>query len=385
MRLRTLLRIILLTLLTLFVIASVTFATARIRRHTLRRGAELLLRDMLTINLRETTFQDVQPLFRRWRRWGKFDDSCTALHCAFTISLSKIDTPLNQFLYLHPRVFGSASFIGEPPTAINARVIVLNGRVWGETISFGMEIRDWYDDGKLFFRIVSGEATSVARTELLRRGRNWRVHPEYAIWWPTNQQDEVRFDFTPFTNPADVHRLMALDFSCLTSGKLCTNKKDIMPPALKQVASWSSLPDPSDQNIGCEDPDPLALLQWARDARHVVVVKVGPRRPARGYKPELHLFERPLALQNVLKTARPSGEFLPSTLWMFEFPGSKASYHEGDSAILFLKDDNFDGYSLEGCSPLPATTSYLSIVNRGIAQDTRRPGLPDFAVEALSH
>jgi hypothetical protein len=360
-----------------------TVVTIHLRNRILRHRGEELLRDMQSINLRQTTLSDVQPIFHRWRPWGKYeyDGECSQFRCAFNISLSPINTPLNQFLYVHDKAFDLAARLGYHPTGLGARIIVLDGRVWGEAIFFGMETRR-YENGERYTELVSGEAISVARTELLSPGTHWDVHPEYEISWPTNRKNEIRFRFTPFADPNDVHRLMALDFSCLTRSTPCLDKKDIMPVALAQVTSWSSLPYPIIPD--CKNPDPFLLQRWARDARNVIVAKLAAEKPARGYKPEFHVNERTLILQRTLKAAKPSAGLFPASFWMFDFPEPGIRYSDGDSAIFFLKDDNFDAYSLERCSPLAASDRNLSIVTRGIAQDTRPPGLPDFATDLLS-
>lgn len=161
-----------------------TMVTVRIHQEILRHRAESLLVDMQWVRLRETSFQDIQPILRRWRRWGEYDGPCTPARCTVDIWLSRFDSPLNKFLYIHERAFDFASHLGEHPTAIHARLMVLNGIVWGEDVHFGIEIREWYPDGKPYIGLVSGEATSVSRVSLTP-GSHWRLHPDYVIWWPT--------------------------------------------------------------------------------------------------------------------------------------------------------------------------------------------------------
>ena len=97
------------SLVILVVVAGITF---RAHRYILRHRAEMLLSDMESISLRQTTFRDVQPIMLRWRRWGKSDGPCSETHCTFEIRLSDLDTPLNRFLYEHsacPERSGRAS------------------------------------------------------------------------------------------------------------------------------------------------------------------------------------------------------------------------------------------------------------------------------------
>ena len=46
---------------------------------------------------------------------------------------------------------------------------------------------------------------------------------------------------------------------------------------------------------------------------------------------------------------------------------------------MFFRDDKFGPYSTSGCGPLPLTPAHLLSVRRGIAEDTRPSGLPDYA------
>jgi hypothetical protein len=337
---------------------------------------------MQSINLRETTFHDVQPIFRRWWRWGKYEGPCTPARCTFDIWLSRGDSSLDTYLYQHLRAFGIATRLGASPVAIHVRLLVLDGRVWGELIAFGSEVRGWYPDGKPYLERVGGVAMSVSRISswpLSMHGLHWRLHPNHLVWWPDNMPNDVRLEFTPFVNPADVHRLMFLNFACLTRRVPCADKKDIMPEAVASVAYWESLPvNQADLEPPCMDPDALVLELDGRDARNVVVAKVGAEklRDGPGGYPETKL-----TIQQVLKRGKSSSLRIPSSFRMFQGSGPGPIAPVGASVIVFLKDDNFNPYSLEGCSPLTDTPAHLSIVRRGIAQDDRPAGLPDVASE----
>jgi hypothetical protein len=369
-------RRIVVSLAALLMVPLIAVVTIRTQRSILRHRAETLLADVQSVNLRHTTFRDVQPMFNRWRRWGKYEGSCTQERCTFDIWLSRLGGPLNEFLYRHNRIFDFAGYLGERPTAIHARLVVLDGFVWADVIAFGIETRRWSTDGKPYLEIVGGEATSVSKAPFLR-GSDWRMHPDYAIWWPTNLQNEIRLEFTPFANPVEIHRLMVLNFVCLTRKVPCRDKRDFMPAAMAQVDYWSSLPsDPRATELECQDPDPLLLELSARDAQNIVIAKVGVKRPHAGPG---GLHERALIVKQVLKTSDSLKTQVPSNFWMFEFPGSNVDAPSGSLVIVFLRDDNFDGYSLDGCSPLATTAAHLSSVRRGIAEDTRPSGLPSYA------
>jgi hypothetical protein len=382
--LRSIWRITLWTCASLVILGFITIVTVRVRRYILRQRAEMLLADMESISLRQTTFRDVQPILLRWRRWAKYDGPCSQAHCTFDILLSGFDTPLNRFLYDHGTLLDLAIHLGESPTAIRARFTVLNGVVWSEGIAFGIETRGWGADGRRYVEEISGEASSVSKLDPAFWGSHWHLHPDYSIRWPTNLPNQVRLQFTPFANPADIHRLMVLDFSCLTRLVPCRDKKDIMPVALAQVAYWQSLPDDSvDWERQCDDPMVIELL--ARDSRNIVIAHVTGNRLLSEDRGELGLrsYQMTLVLQRGLKTsARWNGQ-MPLKLPL-AYPLSVVPPQPGTLAIVFFKDDSFDTYSTAGCSPLPLTPAHLSSIRRGIAEDSRPSGLPDYAFQSTA-
>ncbi|MGH9735536.1 MAG: hypothetical protein ACRD8A_13210 [Candidatus Acidiferrales bacterium] len=199
----------------------------RVERHVLRRHAEALMADMQSITLRETTFQQVQPIFRRWRRWGKFIRPCSPARCEFDIRLHDLDSRPDRYLYRDHAVFQLASLVGESPTAISARIGVLNGVVSSEQIGFAIETPG---------HLLSAQTASSPRIDL-PRGAHSTPAPNYAVWSPPNFPDMVRLEFTPSADPSRIHRLMAIDFSCLTRWRPCQSRDQIMPAAMSAAAA----------------------------------------------------------------------------------------------------------------------------------------------------
>jgi len=378
--LRAVWRVVLWALACLMIVILITVGAVRLRLYVLRYRAESLLADMETITLRQTTFRDVQPMFLKWRRWTRFDGPCSQVRCKFDISLDDINSPLYSFLYEHDTWFDLAAHLGERPAEIRAEVTVLNGIVWSEGIAFGIENRTW-SDGRPYIEMTSGEAISVSKSDP-RMTWQWHLHPDYAIWWPGNLQNQVRLQFTPFANFADIHRLMSLNFSCLTRIVPCRDKKEIMPEALAQVAHWSSLPDDEDDPKNrCTNP--LALELSARDSPNIVVATVSARRVVSEFGGKvgapLGNARVILILRERLKTRGENRA--PSKLFVLKNPQLRDLERPGSREIVFYKDDSFDAYSVTGCSLSAATPQNLSAVRRGIAEDTRPPGLPDFAFQ----
>ncbi|HEX5422601.1 MAG TPA: hypothetical protein VFW94_03565 [Candidatus Acidoferrales bacterium] len=198
----------------------------RIERRILRGRAEALMADMQSITLRHTTFQQVQPIFVRWRRWGKFVRPCSPARCEFDIRLHGLDSRPDRYLYRDRAIFDLASLVGESPTAISARIGVLNGVVSSEQIGFAIETPG---------HLLSAQAASSAHIDL-PAAAGATTHAEYAVWSPPNFPDMVRLEFTPSADPSQIHRLMAIDFSCLTRWHPCQSRNQIMPAAMRATA-----------------------------------------------------------------------------------------------------------------------------------------------------
>lgn len=234
---------------------------------------------------------------------------------------------------------------------------------------------------------VAGETISASRIESAYLNPPWRQHPDYAIFWANNLPNLIQLWFTPFADPADVHRLMSMNFSCLTRWSPCRNKAEFMAAAMSRVAYWSSLPeDPNEWNI-CKDPDPLTLRLLGRDSPNILLVEVVANHPARE-KLDRHIFrghEVAFKVQETLKLRAP-GPSPASFAFFFENTISRelspnAAFRPGAQVILFFKE-TINRWSLEGCSPLVPTAANMAAIRRGIAEDTRPPGLPRYGLSA---
>lgn len=349
---------------------------ARGQRYLLRHRAEMLLADMQTISLRQTTLRDVQPMMIRWRRWGSYDGPCDEVHCSFNIQLSDLNIPLSQFLYGHRAAFALANLFGEPPTAIRAHFTVIDGIVWSESIGFGIETQGRGSEDRRYVELLGGSARSISKTDPLFWGPNWHLHPDYNISWTGKMRDQMQLELTPFANPADIHRLMVLNLSCLTRLIPCRDKNDFMPVAVVQLAYWRSLPDES-TNIEDQCDDPMTVERFGRDSRNIAIAQVTTGRVI----PEesdvnSRIYDLTLTLQQELKARAQWNSQKPLKLSM-SYPMSIALPQPGSSVLVFFNDDSFGPYSTDGCSPLPATAPNLSAVRRGIAEDNRPSDLPD--------
>jgi hypothetical protein len=257
---------------------------------------------------------------------------------------------------------------------------VLDGVVWSEHIAFAMFIRGWNADGTPDNDIVGGSATSESRLILGVDDPHWGLHPEYTIWWPANLPNEVSLEFTPFADPDEIHRLMYMNFSCLTRWAPCRDKKDIMPVALARKAYWTSLPyDPDVWAHQCSDP--LFLELCARDSPDILLLEVSTSQPVRREDGQENSREHILTLriQEVLKARAKFDSQAPLKLLFLETTSREANKlaTRGGRMILFFRDvPSFE--SMDGCSPMAPTPANLTAIRRGIAEDTRPVRLSQF-------
>jgi len=359
-----------LVILAFVIFAFVSIVGICVRRQILRHHAELLLGDMQSINLRQTTFQQIQPILKRWRRWERLDGPCTPERCKLVIVLSGPDSAENRFLNAHIGIRNLVAHFGERPTLIGATLTILDGIVWESGIELEIDAPVWVQ-GTQYLDRVGGSAFSDSSLRLFFGDRHRRLHPEYNISSAANLQNLVRMDFTPFANMEEIHRLMFLDFSCLTRWSPCQNKNDIMPIALAEVRCWRSFPD--DPETACTDP--IALEGLGRDSPNILLVRISASRPVRekiaqtifrGHQLTFHI-------EQALKTRTRFSDLAPFTIYFPDFPGSKATYAPDDRVILIFKETGDNFYSMNGCSRVEPTMENLAALRRGVAQDTR-PG-----------
>jgi hypothetical protein len=347
----------------------------RVERHILRNRAEALMADMQSITLRQTSFQQVQPIFRRWRKWGSFEGPCSSARCEFNIDLHDLNSRPDRYLYRDVTIFKLASLVGESPTAISARIGVLDGVVWSEQIGFAIE-----PPGNL----LEGNATSVSRIDPPFASSNWQSHPEYTVQEAANLPDDVRLEFTPFANAEEIHHLMAINFSCLTRWHPCQTKNDIMPAFLADIERWGAAPRRSEGST-CATPDPLMVELLGRDSPTVVVVGVSSNQTkiihdgGRTIRGHLVTFD----VRDVLKLQTGQKKVARFTF----FPEHSGLVHAGPFEtsspgtrfIAFFNGAINEASVNLGCQ-MPATPANLALVRKGVAEDDRPPGLLQYGI-----
>jgi hypothetical protein len=164
---------------------------------------------------------------------------------------------------------------------------------------------------------------------------------------------------------------MQMDFSCLTRTVSCTDKAEIMPKAVSQARAWAAMPGWDDTE--CDDADVLFFL--ARESTNVLIARAtsivklyappGPRS----------FYGVGLAFEQFLKGrgTHPNDQTL--TLQTGADLPAKVTPRVGQRVFLFFNEDDLESAYLAGCTGLPVTDRYLSLIEKGIVTDTRPPNL----------
>jgi hypothetical protein len=254
-----------LLLLALFVLLSVTLAASQIEQHIFRHRAELLLAEIQSLQLRKTPWLNVQQLFKPWAAKMKFADQCNESECSFEITLNEfvfnfissnplfvrlddyirwrlklsyMNGPLAGFEAVALRLYMA---LGGQPATVNATVGMIDGIVSSK--AFGLKTLIYPQVMRSFFALrgpdfLWASASTVSRINHVSGSpeAELTLHPNYVIGGPDGCVGCVAgwVNFTPDTNPADVHRLMDFNLSCLTRVLPCRTQLDIMPKAWAQ-------------------------------------------------------------------------------------------------------------------------------------------------------
>jgi hypothetical protein len=260
-----------LLLLTMGILLLMVFAS-RVEQHLYRRRVESLHSDIQSIELGKTSWAEARARFAHWDRSMRFDSPCDSHACSVTIEIPeavfayfssrnlfiklddyfrwrlKLAYAVGPFERLELTLLEAYVRAGGHPANANARVGMIDGVV--RSTGFFLEIQTyghpayWSGDFRLLFPLMA-EFKSIDRFDTSNHFSIYhpsRKHPEYLIGRPSGCTICVLgwVRFTSHANLADVHRLMKLDFSCLTRWRACTSQADIMPSAWSQYLDETS-------------------------------------------------------------------------------------------------------------------------------------------------
>ena|GEM_PF-2387422 len=264
---RKLRKVLVVLFLSVSALLSLTFVAYQIEQRLFCRRAELLLSETRSLELRKTPWPEAQAKFEHWKINRRLDPQCDVHMCSMQITLNefvfgfisetnlflrlddyfrwrlKLHYDVGPFVHMEERLLHLYMLAGGHPARVIASIGMRDGTVWSNGFSVSIETYVRQDPENFPYGwseyMLIASAHSVPRFDYY--GGDWpnrqlMIHPNYAIGRPGGCEDCVFgwAEFTPYTDPVDVHRLMQLNLSCLTRWRPCTTQIDIMPAAWAQ-------------------------------------------------------------------------------------------------------------------------------------------------------
>jgi len=276
----------------------------QVEQRLFRRRVERLVAEIQSFELRKTPWPEAQARLARWSANTERDAHCDEHKCSLTITLhdfvfgyvsernafERLDDyfrwKLNltystgPFYRLEMGLVRLSMRAGGHPAKIVADVGMREGIVWSKGISIWIETyvhdveicsgSEWCE---YTLMAQTGSASSFRLHHSSWVGPQLMLHPNYSIGRPDGCEGCVLgwAKFTPYADPADVHRLMELNLSCLTKWHPCRTQMDIMPNAWTQYEADGLRVDALWDHITCS---PLMLELLGRDNAHIAVGEI---------------------------------------------------------------------------------------------------------------
>jgi hypothetical protein len=399
-RFRSLRKFLIALLLSICAVLFVTLLAGRIEQYVFRRRAELLLSQVQSLELRRTPWQDAQFQLQRWGPNRVMGDSCDAHICSFQVTLDEF--VFAHFIQRNPFVklddyfrwrlklsYNTGPFermeyallqayvrLGGHPARVTANIRMRDGTVWGKDFSVWIESYghpiDWSGNWRSEFTLIAS-AYSVSRFERHFFGPidlQLMLHPYYSIGRPSGCTICVEgwAIFTPYAAPADVHRLLQMDLSCLTRWRHCLTQSDIMPVAWAQYLSERPVLYGSNRELACSSSF-LEIL--GRDSANIAMVEILRQHEKVEHQGD-GLEEAKVRLVKKLKGVADwnVGETREVSLW--GGIGESMKLPAGKQLLLFRRrgpSTETWTVSLPTCPITWVNETYLSLIRRGIDQD----------------
>jgi hypothetical protein len=310
-RFRSLRKVLIALGLSLCAVLFLTLLASQIEHRLFRRRAEILLSKVQALELRKTSWQDAQVQLQQWGPNRVLDDSGDLHMCSLQVTLdefvfarfiqrnpfAKLDDyfrwrlklTYNQgpFERMQASLVQAYVRLGGHPARVMAKIGMRDGLVWSKGFYVWIETyghpTGWSGNWLMEFTLIAS-ANSVSRFDRPFVGWNdaqLMLHPYYWIGrLNCTICVEGRARFTPYAEPADVHRLMQLDLSCLTRWGHCRTQSDLMPAAWAQYLAERPIVDGSRGDLSCS-PSSLEIL--GRDSAKIVIVEMLKRRDNLGH------------------------------------------------------------------------------------------------------
>ncbi len=352
---------------------AVLLITAQVEQRLLKSRTDRLLKEFISLQLRQATFQDALRLRTEWSKFALVDGPCTADHCIVEFILGDFqgwEQRLLTFNYKSNIAVPLYLAAGGRPARVRAWLEVRDDRIWAKNFSLSVEVhRNW-----TYF----GPYTLIANTGSQSSFQAWGwldpqlgLHPNYIIGRPggCTMCVEVFAKFTPYADPKNIQRLMQINTDCLTSWKSCTTQADILPMAWKQYESESA---ELQKGVPCTMKTAFLL---GRDARNVAIISISD--VVQKTENDQNLIRINARLLKPLKRAAtwPVGGEQQFTLNSGNYGEPGMAVHKGSEFVLFFSDLPDRNHKLPSevplCGLLRMSESNSRAAQDGIAQDFR--------------
>ena len=381
---------------------SLALVVSQIEQRLLRRRAELLLAEIQSLELRKTPWPEAQQQFQHWAANRKFDDACNEHKCFLQITLDepvlgsvfgtnvfvhlddyfrwrfKLSYSTGPFVRMEQALFRAYVRVGGRPAMVMANVGMRDGIVWSKGFSVLIEtyvhgVPGLFGGAEVEYALMA-DTYSVPRFDYYRA--HWAdpqlmLHPDYRIGRPSGCTVCVLgwAHFTPYADPADVHRLMQLDLSCLTRWHPCLTQSDIMPAAWKQYLAENARLDGLRSQPACS---PSTIEMLGRDSNNIATGEI------LGYRESVdnHGYHHGTASVRALERLKGAAGWKPGEtreVSVWSAPGrGNAQLQAGSRLIFFGGRDHSSEMLIDpggACPIVSMNETNLRLVRRGIDQD----------------
>jgi len=224
---------------------------------------ERLLADVKLLEVPKSSWPDFQRFMTRWGKWGFYQGTCDANHCAYRVILG------DQFLQRwypsgesprHEWARWALNAVGVRPAGAFVDVEVLSNRVVSK--GFGLMINQPFGSHyeELFAHSYEGSRLPHYRDFVL-------LHPNRYL--ESGQRGYFMLSFTPSEASDEKNRLTHFRFNCITKLFPCSKSEDFLPDAYAEYKQQSSQVSREMDSV-CGEP----LWVAARDATGVFVADV---------------------------------------------------------------------------------------------------------------
>jgi hypothetical protein len=240
---------------------------SQVEQRFFRGRAELLLSQVQSLELRETSWPEVQLQLKQWSSESRYDNPCNGSECLEEITLTqpvyrfvshgfilvhldnylrwrlKLSYDQGPFVRIASALLRGYMLMGGRPAKVTATLGMRDGVVWSKGFTINIETywhnsrgshgSNW-DEFTLISHVgsvplIDSSSPDYGDPQLLR-------HSSYIIRRQAGCCffNEGFVHFTPYADPGDIQRLMQFNLSCLTRIRPCLDQIEIMPAAWKQ-------------------------------------------------------------------------------------------------------------------------------------------------------